>query len=52
MFVQEKVKSKMSKKNGSDKEDSYWNNVWGSRKEYQSTGIDCPGRLEFQSNMI
>ncbi|CAA6673018.1 unnamed protein product [Spirodela intermedia] len=41
----EKVRAKMSKKNGSDK-DSYWNNVWGSRKEYQNTDEEIKERAK------
>jgi len=37
-FLQEKAKFRMMKQEGSDKKNSYWDNLWGKQKDYQSSG--------------
>jgi len=45
-FLQEKAKFRMMKQEGSDKKNSYWDNLWGKQKDYQSSGT---GNVKLQS---
>lgn len=37
-LLQEQAKIRMMKKKGSEKTESYWDNLWGDRKDYTKTG--------------
>lgn len=37
-LLQEQAKVRMMKKKGSEKTESYWDNLWGDRKDYTQTG--------------
>ncbi|BAT92375.1 uncharacterized protein HKW66_Vig0219720 [Vigna angularis] len=42
--VLEKAKFRMMKQEGSDKKSSYWDNLWGKQKEYQSSDEEVEER--------
>lgn len=37
-LLQEQAKVRMMKKKNSEKTESYWDNLWGDRKDYTKTG--------------
>ena len=36
--LQAQARTRMAKQKGSDKSESYWDNLWGNGKKYESTG--------------
>ncbi|XP_020237150.1 chaperone protein dnaJ C76, chloroplastic [Cajanus cajan] len=44
--VLEKAKLRMMKQEGSDKKNSYWDNLWGKQKEYQSSDEEVEERAK------
>ena len=39
----------MMKQDGSDKKNSYWDNLWGKQNDYQSSGTNFKGNTNFKS---
>ena len=38
-FLQERAKLRMMKQQPSDRTESYWGNLWGNPKDYESSGM-------------